>query len=248
MRGKAAGLVTNELTTLKVLATAGVIRPYPPQVLVGIVRTLRRWGRGPAGGFATLALRAPDQVGLVDERGELTFGELERRSNALARGLRDLGVEEGGSVAVLCRNHRGFVEATIAVAKLGADLLYLNTAFAAPQLGEVCEREEPAVVIYDEEFDGLIEEAGVRATRVLAWQESDTDRPTLDALVAACSSEELTHDRKPEAAPGSGHRRCRQPPGRVARRRRRGNAVHPRPRRGDGPAGGAGRLRPRGDP
>ena len=50
MLGKAAGLVTNELTTLKVLATAGVIRPYPPQVLVGIVRTLRRWGRGPAGG------------------------------------------------------------------------------------------------------------------------------------------------------------------------------------------------------
>ena len=195
MLGKAAGLVTNELTTLKVLATAGVIRPYPPQVLVGIVRTLRRWGRGPAGGFATLALRAPDQVGLVDERGELTFGELERRSNALARGLRDLGVEEGGSVAVLCRNHRGFVEATIAVAKLGADLLYLNTAFAAPQLGEVCEREEPAVVIYDEEFDGLIEEAGVRATRVLAWQESDTDRPTLDALVAAGSSEELTPPR-----------------------------------------------------
>ena len=195
MLGKAAGLVTNELTTLKVLATAGVIRPYPPQVLVGIVRTLRRWGCGPAGGFATLALRAPDQVGLVDERGELTFGEIERRSNALARGLRDLGVEEGDSVAVLCRNHRGFVEATIAVAKLGADLLYLNTAFAAPQLGEVCEREEPAVVIYDEEFDGLIEEAGVRATRVLAWQESDTDRPTLDALIAAGSTEELTPPR-----------------------------------------------------
>ena len=43
----------------------------------------------------------------------------------------------------MCRNHRGFVEATLACSKLGANALYLNTAFAAPQLADVIEREEP---------------------------------------------------------------------------------------------------------
>ena len=43
----------------------------------------------------------------------------------------------------MARNHRGFVEATVAAAKLGADLLYLNTAFAGPQLVDVLEREKP---------------------------------------------------------------------------------------------------------
>ena len=44
----------------------------------------------------------------------------------------------------MARNHRGFVEATVAAAKLGADLIYLNTAFAGPQLVDVLEREQPA--------------------------------------------------------------------------------------------------------
>ena len=70
---------------------------------------------------------------------------------------------EGDSVAIMCRNHRGFVDATLAVAKLGADLLYLNTAFAGPQLVDVLEREQPQAVIHDEEFAGLLADAEVRS-------------------------------------------------------------------------------------
>ena len=175
MSAKARMLLSKELTTLRVLTSAGVIRPYSPRVLVGIVSALKKWEMGPAGGFTSLAARVPDQVGLVDELGELTWQQVHERSNALAHGLRELGVGEGDSVAVLCRNHRGFVEATVAVAKLGADLLYLNTAFAAPQLGEVCERENPAAIIYDEEFDGLVEDAKIDVPKVHAWQEGETD-------------------------------------------------------------------------
>ena len=74
---------------------------------------------------------------MIDEKGPLTWGELHRRSNALARALADAGVGEGDSVAVMCRNHRGFVDACVATAKLGADILLLNTAFAGPQLADV---------------------------------------------------------------------------------------------------------------
>ena len=192
MLAKAAGLLTKELTTLKVLASSGVIHPYPPRVLVGMVKTLRDWGRGPAGGFITLAQRFPDRVGVIDELGSLTFKQAHLRSNALAHSLRDLGVGEADSVALLCRNHRGFIESAIAVSKLGADVLYLNTAFAAPQLGEVCEREKPAVIIYDEEFAGLLDKAGIDVTRVLAWQDSGaTDLASTEKLIEAGSDQDL---------------------------------------------------------
>jgi acyl-CoA synthetase (AMP-forming)/AMP-acid ligase II len=191
MIAKAATRLSKELTTLRVLVSSGVIRPYPPRTLVRIAKVLRTWGRGPAGGFTTLAARTPHQVGLIDELGELTFQQIHERSNALAHGLRQAGVREGDGVAVLCRNHRGLVEATIAVNKLGADVLYLNTAFAAPQLGEVCGRERPALMIHDEEFDQLVTEAHVDVRRVHAWEETGSDLPTLEQLIASHSTEPL---------------------------------------------------------
>lgn len=183
--------------SLKVLARAGVVRPYAPPRLARLVSTLRQWGTGPAGGFASLAVRHPDRPAVVDERGTLTFAELHRRSNALARGLAALGVREGDAVAIMCRNHRGFVEASIAVARLGADLLYLNTAFAGPQLADVLARERPGAVIHDEEFTGLLAQAPIER-RVLGWTE-DADPPagpTIESLVAEHDDTDLTPPRR----------------------------------------------------
>jgi len=170
---------------LKVLAESGIVRPYSPLALAKAGRVLQQWGTGPAGGFLAMATLLPDRVWIVDERGDLTFREVDRRTNALARALQGLGVSEGDSVALMARNHRGFVEATVAAAKLGADLIYLNTAFAGPQLVDVLEREEPTVVIHDEEFTGMLEKAEIR-TRVLSWVDGDdTDADTLDSLIEA---------------------------------------------------------------
>ena len=182
----------------KVLTQAGVIRPMSPIRIAKVARAVLRWGTGPAGGFASLAARWPDRPGVVDELGTLTFGEIHRRSNALARALREQGVGEGDSVAVMCRNHRYFVDATIAAAKLGADILLLNTAFAGPQLVEVLEREGPGAVIHDEEFTGLLEKADVER-RILAWTdddgrdfESNADRQTIEGLVRGADDADLT--------------------------------------------------------
>jgi fatty-acyl-CoA synthase len=191
-------LVRKYLTMLRVLAGAGIIRPYSPAVLARMARTLLAWGAGPAGGFTTLAQRAPHRVGLVDELGELTFLEMHQRSNALADAFQRNGVAAGDGVAIMCRNHRGFVEASIAAAKLGADLVYLNTAFAGPQLVDVLERERPALVVHDEEFTELLSAAqGVQ--RVLAWtdEERGPDVTTLERLLAEGS----TADRRPPGKP-----------------------------------------------
>lgn len=160
-----------------------MIRPHGPAALAGAAKALKDWGPGPAGGFTAVALLDPNRTAVVDELGSLTYDEMHRRSNSLARAFARLGVSEADSVAVMCRNHRGFVDASIATAKLGADVLYLNTAFAGPQLVEVLERERPTLLVHDEEFTGLLEKADVRLT-ALAWTDGDAgDRPTLEGLI-----------------------------------------------------------------
>ena len=74
---------------------------------------------------------------------------------------------------MLCRNHRYFVDASTALSKLGADILYLNTAFSAPQLGEVCEREKPVAIIYDDEFTEMVDKSGIDLHRVIAWHDGE---------------------------------------------------------------------------
>jgi acyl-CoA synthetase (AMP-forming)/AMP-acid ligase II len=179
------GRVAYTLGGVKILAEAGVIRPMRPDRAVNVVKTLVRWGRSPAAGTIALADRFPDETAIVDELGTLTYRELHERSNGLAHAFSDAGILEGDGVAVMCRNHRGFIEATAAISKLGADALFLNTAFAAPQLTEVVGREKPKAIVYDEEFGDLLSEAAKRRKRFIAWHDSDDlPYPTLGGLVA----------------------------------------------------------------
>jgi fatty-acyl-CoA synthase len=188
---KVAAQARSKAIAARVLTQAGVIQPFGPVTLVGLVRALRSWGMGLAGGFTAVAIRFPERTGLIDELGDLTFREIDERSNALADELARLGVSEGDGVALLARNHRGFVDAALAIAKLGADVLLLNTAFAAPQLGEVCEREGAKFIIHDEEFDDLVDRANVSVPRLLAWTEgeSGTVNETIEDLIERGSRE-----------------------------------------------------------
>jgi acyl-CoA synthetase (AMP-forming)/AMP-acid ligase II len=168
----------------KVMHEAGVFGLSRPDRTVRAVTTLVRWGASPATGIATAAIKHPDATAIVDERGSLTFEEVHRRSNALAHALAKMGIGFGDGVGVMCRNHRGFIEVTLAAAKLGASALYLNTMFAGPQLVEVTRREGPKVLVHDEEFAGLLDGVDESVTRVIGWADGDAEGPTLDSLIA----------------------------------------------------------------
>jgi acyl-CoA synthetase (AMP-forming)/AMP-acid ligase II len=139
-------------------------------------------------GFAITAQRCPDRPGLVDERGTLTWRELDERANALAAGLAALP-NRPNALGIMCRNHRDFVTTLIAADRLGIDVLLLNTSFAGPALAEVVDREQVDVVVYDEEFAEVVDRAlttRAATTRVLGWTEtsSGTDELTVERLVA----------------------------------------------------------------
>jgi acyl-CoA synthetase (AMP-forming)/AMP-acid ligase II len=178
--------------TARTLVGARMFGLTRPDKIVRSLLAISRWGPTPAAGYTASAIRYPDAISIVDELGSLTFDEVHRRTNALAHALGDAGINEGDGVAIMCRNHRGFVEATVACSKLGAHALFLNTAFAGPQLTEVCEREQPAAIVYDEEFSGLLTGALRGRKDILAWSDGNAAGvPTLEELIATGDRSEV---------------------------------------------------------
>ena len=168
-----------------VLREAEILRLQRPDKSLRAASALVRWGASPAAGIIVAAIRNPEETALIDERGSLTFDQLHRRSNALAHAFARMGIGPGDGVGIMCRNHRGFAEATLASAKLGASALYLNTMFAGPQLAEVTRRERPKVLVYDDEFTELLGGVAEGVQRVVGWNEGKTEVPTLDSLIAS---------------------------------------------------------------
>ena len=179
------GLVGDSLQAAAVLGRARLVRPLRPDRPPRALAAVQRWGFTPAGGYAAAAALYPDAEGVVDERGALTFRAIDDRANRLANAFSDAGIVEGDGVGVMCRNHRGFVDALVALSKLGADAMLLNTAFAGPQLTEVVKREKPRAIVYDAEFAELLSDALYRRKGFVAWVEEgeETGDPSLEDLI-----------------------------------------------------------------
>ncbi len=185
---------------------SGLVRPELPHRIARMLIAFERYGLL-AGAVTIGAIRHGDQVAIRDERGDLTYRELDLRSNALANAWRERGLKPGDGVAVLARNHRGFLDALFAAAKCGARIILLNTSFAGPQIREVAGREGTDLLVYDDEYAEVLE--GIDDPphgRWRAWVDDDEtdDEDTLDALIlaaqddAAAQAEDRPQDRHPD--------------------------------------------------
>lgn len=166
---------------------AGLIAPMRPDRYVRIAAAMRREGMGMTSGFASAAQRCPERPGLIDEHGSLTWRQLDERCNAFAAALQGLPAGQPRVIGIMCRNHRGFVEALVAADRIGSDILLLNTSFAGPALADVVTREGVDAVIYDEEFTATVDRAlaGVPdAIRIVAWTDGEHER-SVEGLIAA---------------------------------------------------------------
>ncbi|WP_461480117.1 acyl-CoA ligase FadD12 [Mycobacterium sp. HUMS_1102779] len=157
-----------------------------PDRYLKIAAAMSREGMGMTVGFASAAQRCPDRPGLIDELGTLTWRQLDERINAFAAALQGLPSGQPKVVGVMCRNHRGFVEAVVAANRIGSDVVLLNTSFAGPALAEVVNREGVDAVVYDEEFTDTVDRALADqpdAARVLARTDSPHEL-TVEKLIA----------------------------------------------------------------
>ena len=192
--------VTNTLGLLSTMARAGIIAPMRPDKYLRIAGAMQRENMAITSGFAAAAQRCPDRAGLVDELGILTWRQIDRRADAFAAALQALPGGAPEVIALMARNHRGFVDALIAANRIGADVLLLNTSFAGPALAEVLEREgsqdgraKTVAVVYDEEFSEIVDRALADrpdTTRILAWTDAPSEGLTVENMIAEHGGEE----------------------------------------------------------
>ena len=163
-------------------ARSGLLRPVGPRAGARIITGLWRTGLTPAATIAIGAARHPNRDAIIDDEGATTYHELDQRIESIAGALwtRRRG---RATFAVLCRNHRGFIEAFAVGARLGHEIVFLNTEITESQLGRILERHGPHVLVHDEEYTEIVNACGYDGRRVLAWHEGDADdRLTLDSL------------------------------------------------------------------
>ena len=183
-----------ELHYLRKIISSGAFGIESPSNYAALVADVARWGE--IGMIPALnARRNPNRTAIIDDEGSMTFAELDDAVNAVANGLLAMGVKGGDGVAILARNHRWWMIANYASARVGARTIMLNTEFSGPQIRDVAAREGGKVIIYDDEYSEAVKlaETPLGKLRALATN-PDTDEPsgstdeTLASLIARSST------------------------------------------------------------
>ena len=137
--------------------------------------------------FGRNARRYPAGTALFDvgpQRRDVTWAELDERTNRLANTLRDrLGIEPGDRVALLVANRPEVVEVLGGVSKAGAVYVGLNFRLGPTELDQIIENARPRLLLCDAEH--LPQTVDVAETYDLDVLDIDSER--YGSLVAAGS-------------------------------------------------------------
>ncbi|WP_216896849.1 acyl-CoA synthetase [Nocardia alni] len=190
----------NFALSVNAMVKRGLFNPLRLDQAVSSALNVGRYGPF-AGVIMHAAKTNTDSPALLDERGELTFGEVDAQANQLARGLAEQGLRQGDVIAVLARDHRGMVLSLAATGKLGVRAVLMNTGFAKPQLADVAAREGVKAVLHDSEFVELMSAIPADIPRILTWVDEkdgvDPSIPTLDSLIQGHPTDAVPAPEKP---------------------------------------------------
>ncbi|WP_329791134.1 amino acid adenylation domain-containing protein [Lentzea sp. DG1S-22] len=87
--------------------------------------------------FSARAAAHPDAVALITDHAEISYGELDERSNRVARHLRDCGVRRGDVVGIALDRGVDLVAAVLGAFKAGAAYTVLDPALPADRVREI---------------------------------------------------------------------------------------------------------------
>ncbi|HTN91087.1 MAG TPA: amino acid adenylation domain-containing protein, partial [Sorangium sp.] len=139
--------------------------------------------------FEAQAAARPGALAVVCEGTALTYGELDRRTNQLARRLRALGVGPDDRVALCIERSAELIVALLGALKAGAAYVPVDPKFPRERLRAVVEDSGARVLITEERWAGAFDEPGPallfldRDAGALAT-EPDAPLGALDALDA----------------------------------------------------------------
>ena len=97
--------------------------------------------------FTEQAKRTPDAPAVVDKENQLTYGEMDRYSNALAHQLIDFGVQPNDFVCVMLDRKKEFPLSVLSIHKAGAAYTPLDFEYPNERLSYMLENSESKVLI-----------------------------------------------------------------------------------------------------
>jgi len=97
--------------------------------------------------FTEQAKRTPDAPAVVDRDGQLTYGEMDRYSNALAHQLIEFGVQPNDFVCVMLDRFKEFPLAVLSIHKAGAAYTPPDFEYPNERLSYMLENSESKVLI-----------------------------------------------------------------------------------------------------
>ncbi|HEX3552498.1 MAG TPA: amino acid adenylation domain-containing protein, partial [Thermoanaerobaculia bacterium] len=141
--------------------------------------------------FAGQAARAPEATAVVCEGERLSYGDLEARSNQLARYLVRLGVQPGDRVGLCLERSVAMAVAIVGVLKAGAAYVPLDPAYPRERLAFLLADSRPPVVLTQEALaDEVLPEPGAGTRVVFVDRDADRiERERTSALRIAVSAE-----------------------------------------------------------
>ncbi len=147
----------------------------------------------------------PDAVATIDGDRVRTWRQVHERVGRISAGLRGLGVQPGDRVAVLANNCDAYFEAYFAILWSGAVIVPLNTRLAPAETQFQLADAGACVMLYGEEFAGVIAGLKPALPQIRAWIAMDTPDASADLALEALATEgepapEI--ERKPEDLAG----------------------------------------------
>lgn len=159
--------------------------------------------------FEEQVRRAPDAIAVSFAEGQISYRDLNARSNRLAHALRNIGLHPEQLVATLFSTGPDHVTAMLAVLKAGGAFVCLDPAFPRAHVLNILDETEPPLLITDSEalgrIDGLVEwlaRARISVVNVDADLPHEAAEQTGyygQAFIAACSDDDPRRPVAPDA-------------------------------------------------
>jgi malonyl-CoA/methylmalonyl-CoA synthetase len=119
--------------------------------------------------FAPSLHDAAQQIGLEFEGRDISFGEIDARSNRIANRLLAEGLVPGDRVAVYLKNCVELIEVFIACAKAGFIFTPMNILYREGEIGHIVADAEPRVLFAHRESDEILSGVLARNPKLQLW-------------------------------------------------------------------------------
>ncbi len=127
----------------------------------------------------------PDEVAVIWHGEQMTFAELERRANAIARFIEQNGVEAGRCVALCLSRTPDMIAAMYGVLKAGCAYMFMLESFPEARLRYMLEISDAGMLLYDSLPEALLADTPCPAFQLPAGEcESYDDRAVSDDMLA----------------------------------------------------------------